>query len=124
MAQEGVGLYAAVTGEANVPAHRGSATVIKGGTRFKIAGGAFADAKEPPLAAFYGLGSAVAWLGTINLFFSASGSPPSAFTSTLITPGTVLNAVAEPPVLALFGALLIGIGFLGRRRKIGPPEGS
>ena len=96
------------------------------GTMLKIAGGSFVDDKAPGLEAFYGVPAGAAWFGDLAMiFFSGAAIPPAGFTSTSIFSGTVLNAVGEPPVMALFGAMLVGLGVWGRkiRQRRGRPGG-
>ncbi len=97
-------------------------TVIAGGPFLKIAGAGFLDTKNAGLTAFYGIPDGSAFFGGLGLFFSAPESPPGAFGSTSISSGLVTNAVSEPPVIALFGAMLVGLGIWGRKiRQRGRP---
>ena len=88
------------------------------GTQFKVTFGSFTDTKNADLLSYYGLplGS---YNGALTLLFAApDNGAGSAFTSTSIFSGNVVNAPAAVPLPAaawLFGSGLIG--FAGVLRK-------
>jgi hypothetical protein len=55
--------------------------------------------KDPELAAFYGLtgGSGSTYTGFFNISFNATGNPPSAFTSSAVLDGNVINEFTPGP---------------------------
>jgi len=88
---------------------------------FKIAGAAFSDVKDSDLIELFGLGAlgSTGYSGGFNLSFSAAGSPPSAFTSSTVLSGDVVNAppIPEPASVFLMGSALFGLGVIARRRR-------
>jgi len=101
-----------------------SPTVLASGATLKISAASFLDTKNAALRAYFGIPDGSALFGDLGLVFSGAGSPPGGFASTSITGGLVTNAVSEPPVIALFGAMLVGLGIWGRKiRERGRPGG-
>lgn len=90
-----------------------------GSFQFQIVAGAFTDTKHPDLLDFYGL-PAVDYVGGLNLSFEASSSlsPGTAFTSTQVLSGDVINQpVPVPAAVWLFGSGLLGLVGVARRKK-------
>ncbi|MDR7415093.1 MAG: hypothetical protein QN193_07020 [Armatimonadota bacterium] len=104
-----------------------SASVFKIGDTFRIVGGTFVDTKLKALTDYFGLPDGVTlYLGNINLSFSATGSPPNAFSSTRVLSGDLLNTprVPEPSAGLLFASALasaLGAVSLGSLRRKGTP---
>jgi hypothetical protein len=91
--------------------------VVVNGPTAKIVSASFSDEKDEDLAAYFGFSNVPGWIGFSNIGFSASGAPPSGFTSTSVTSGDMTDyPVPEPASLLLLGSGLIGIGVLARRR--------
>jgi hypothetical protein len=91
------------------------ADVIKSGSLFKVAIGGFIDTKDPGLLAFYGLPN-TAYSGNFNISFYTVGSPPNAFTSTIVLSGDVTNSplpVPEPSLIVLLS--IAGLSLAGLR---------
>jgi hypothetical protein len=70
--------------------------VVKGSSTFKIAIGGFQDTKVAALATFFGLPSAGAYFGGLNIGFYTPASPPQTFASTLVVGSNLVNCVAIP----------------------------
>jgi hypothetical protein len=90
------------------------ADVIKSGPFFKVAIGGFTDTKDPGLLAFYGLPN-TAYSGNFNISFYTVGSPPNAFTSTMILSGDVTNSplpVPEPSLMVLLSIAVLSVAGL------------
>ncbi len=84
------------------------------------------DTKNPSLAAFYGLTGTSFTFATSDLALgTASFGANGSFTATVTNSDTDNTiAVPEPASLGLFGAGLLGLGFLSRRRRTGPAMAS
>jgi PEP-CTERM motif-containing protein len=86
-----------------------------GSSRCAFTPQSFTDIKDPLLTSFYGLGTGP-YSGTFNLTFQSSAHSPSAFSSTAINGGNVLNAIPEPSSLLLLGSGLLSLSFWARKK--------
>ena len=89
------------------------------GTQFKVTFGSFSDTKHADLLSYYGLTPGTPFQGALTLLFAApDNGAGTAFTSTSVFSGNVVNAPAAVPLPAavlLFGSGLVGLA--GALRK-------
>jgi hypothetical protein len=89
------------------------------GTQFKVTFGSFTDTKNVDLLSYYGLPLGL-YNGALTLLFAApDNGAGSAFTSTSVFSGNVVNAPAPVPLPAaawLFGSGLIGLAGVLRKK--------
>jgi hypothetical protein len=89
------------------------------GTQFKVTFGSFTDTKHVDLLSYYGLPLGL-YNGALTLLFAApDNGAGSAFTSTSVFSGNVVNAPAPVPLPAaawLFGSGLIGLAGVLRKK--------
>jgi len=96
----------------------GTAMVQGVGSTFKVAIAGFTDVKDDRLLAFFGLPTGIPYIGNFNISFMATGVSPSAFTSSGVLSGDVVNTpTPEPGTMLLLGSGLMGFGYLARRRR-------
>jgi hypothetical protein len=90
------------------------------GTQFKVTFGSFSDTKHTDLLSYYGLTPGTPFQGALTLLFAApDNGAGTAFTSTSVFSGNVVNAPAAVPLPAaalLFGSGLIGLAGAMRRK--------
>jgi len=83
---------------------------------FQILGASFTDTKDPDLLSFYGLPD-VQYIGGMNLSFQTSAAMGESFTTTDLLSGDVVNQpVPVPAAVWLFGAGLLGLVGVARRK--------
>jgi len=89
------------------------------GSQFKVTFGSFSDTKNADLLSYYGLTPGTPFQGALTLLFAApDNGAGSAFTSTSVFSGNVVNAPTAVPLPAaawLFGSALVGLA--GALRK-------
>ena len=89
------------------------------GSQFKVTFGSFSDTKNADLLSYYGLTPGTPFQGALTLLFAApDNGAGSAFTSTSVFSGNVVNAPPTVPLPAaawLFGSALVGLA--GALRK-------
>jgi hypothetical protein len=93
------------------------------GTQFRVTFGSFSDSKHPDLLSYYGL-TPGPFSGALTLLFgSSNGGVGSAFTSTSVFSGNVVNTpspvnpVPVPAAIWLFGSGLAAL-LVGRARQV------
>src|SRR4249920_1180442 len=83
------------------------------GSQFKVTFGSFSDTKNADLLSYYGLTPGTPFQGALTLLFAATDNGVgSAFTSTSVFSGNVVNSPAPVPLPAsawLFGSALAGL---------------
>ena len=92
-----------------------------GGQGFKVTFGSFSDTKNADLLSYYGLTPGTPFQGALTLLFgSTNGGIGSAFTSTSVFSGNVVNAPAVPVPAAvwLFGSGAAALVGLAKRRSL------
>ena len=90
------------------------------GSQFKVTFGSFSDTKNADLLSYYGLTPGAPFQGALTLLFAATDNGVgSAFTSTSVFSGSVVNSPAPVPLPAaawLFGSALAGLAGVLRKK--------
>jgi len=95
-------------------------TVAKTNGNFKVQESGIFDHKNVLIEQYYGINNGpLTWSGSMDAHFTAVGSPPGSFSSTLIGTASIFNTAPEPSSMAIAGLGALGLIGYGIRRRRG-----